>query len=556
MRDAELPKPEALKLHTKTTIVVSVVLMIVFSVIAYFSNLAATKLSDRQEREEAELLATQVANTVEHHAKRVLRTQKTQSAGIEEEFAPDWSEVKRTIEESLLSEHSDISQISIFQRTKEGGWQETVRLLEGSPAVTDEGERGMGDGREEAVVVSDRREGNQKFVKAVAPIIFAPDERHSFKVGRASISLVFDERQSYAAKLRRLVWPLILLAIGAITLCVYVLFRQLIYKPIDQLLLAISKAESGDLAATVSVSAPDEIGLLTQRFNRMLARIRDMTAQLADEQRSLEKRVQQATAEIAERNQELEEANLRLFDLQRQQSQLERQAAAGQLAAQFAHEVGTPLNLISGHIQLLRARATDDKSSKRLEVISAQIERITGIVRTMLDATRRPRLRLAETNLAALIDAVLEATLPILTARNIEVKVVRQDAMLPLLVDAEKLQQVMINLINNSIDAMPQGGALTIRTETEPEALLLCVADTGEGIREEDIGSIFEPMFSTKSDRGTGLGLTIVKQIIVEHGGSISVESRWREGTTFSIRLPLQPPAPSAVEIESPVTRA
>src|SRR5262249_17806775 len=151
------------------------------------------------------------------------------------------------------------------------------------------------------------------------------------------------------ARLRRLVWPLMALAIAAVTLITYFLFRYLVYEPIDALLLGIAKAEAGDLAADPQRETPDAIGLLTARFNRMLGRIRQMTGQLELERSRLKERVREATAESEGRQQQLEETNRRLYELQRQLSVLERLAAAGQLAAQFAHEVGTPLNLISGH---------------------------------------------------------------------------------------------------------------------------------------------------------------------------------------------------------------
>ena len=116
----------------------------------------------------------------------------------------------------------------------------------------------------------------------------------------------------------------VLLAIIAITLMTYFLFRHIVYKPIDSLLLAMSTAEAGNLSVEVPPQAPDEIGLLTSRFNRMLGRIRQMTEQLNLEQRVLEVRVKEATAEIAERKEQLEDANLQLFEMQRQLTQLER----------------------------------------------------------------------------------------------------------------------------------------------------------------------------------------------------------------------------------------
>jgi len=105
--------------------------------------------------------------------------------------------------------------------------------------------------------------------------------------------------------------------------------------------------------------------------------------------------------------------------------------------------------------------------------------------------------------------------------------------------DIDQLQQVFINLINNSLDAMPRGGKLSVATRTEADAVVIELADSGEGIARDHIDMIFDPMFSTKRGRGTGLGLTIVKQIISEHNGDVEVESDPGLQTTFRIRLPL-----------------
>jgi signal transduction histidine kinase len=253
----------------------------------------------------------------------------------------------------------------------------------------------------------------------------------------------------------------------------------------------------------------------------------------------LEERVSEATGEIAERKEQLEDANLRLFEMQRQLTQLERLAAAGQLAAQFAHEVGTPLNLISGHVQLLRARTGDDRMIKRLDVIAGQIERITQIVRSMLDSTRRPRPQLEAVDLNDLLAQILDATQPTLVARNVELQTQMSAGLPSIPADPDQLQQVFINLINNSLDAMPEGGMLRVATTRNTGCLVVKLSDNGQGIAEEQIDLIFDPMFSTKQGRGTGLGLTIVKQIISEHNGDVTVESAPGKETTFRISLPL-----------------
>ncbi|MGH9822636.1 MAG: sensor histidine kinase, partial [Blastocatellia bacterium] len=272
---------------------------------------------------------------------------------------------------------------------------------------------------------------------------------------------------------------------------------------------------------------------------RMLARIRGMTDQLNIHQRRLEERVQEATAEIADRKEQLEEANLELFEMQRQLTQLERLAAAGQLAAQFAHEVGTPLNLISGHVQLLRARASDERVIKRLDVIGGQIERITNIVRSMLDSTRRPKPKLEPVDVNVVLMRIIDATQPTLTARGVNLQSCLQEEIPRIEADPDQLQQVFINLINNSLDAMPGGGTLNVTTKARQESVEIELSDSGEGIEEDQIDLIFDPLFSTKHSKGTGLGLTIVKQIILDHGGTIEVQSELGMGTLFRIALPV-----------------
>jgi signal transduction histidine kinase len=301
----------------------------------------------------------------------------------------------------------------------------------------------------------------------------------------------------------------------------------------------MSKAESGDLTAEAEPLAADEIGTVTLQYNRMLARIRPMNQQLASEHRLLEDRVREATAEIVERKQQLEDANLQLFELQRQLSRLERLAVAGQMAAEFAHEVGTPLNLISGHVQLLRARVTEPRTITRLDVIAEQINRITNIVRRMLDSTRRPRPQLEKVDINSLLARVLDASQPTLAVRNVRLET-RLDRELPQIeADPDQLQQVFLNLINNSLDAMPEGGLIRVSTALDQDSVIIELSDTGMGIPQDQLELVFDPLFTAKPGSGTGLGLTIVKQIVTEHAGQIKVQSEPGRGTTFAIRLPL-----------------
>ena len=532
-------KPGPLKLHTRTTIVTSAVLVAVFATMAYFSDLAVNTLSDQQQREQAELLATRVAISVEHHLKRERRKQKGKEKTPEVTLVPDWSDAREEISDLIEQTNSPLSEVSVFYQRDPDQWYEEIRLPRGVPPSPPDDVSRARRQIDSAQVTAVHTQGKTIVMQAMAPVIPPLEGSKVMQRGTVAVTLRFDTTQSYAARLRSLVWPLMLLAIVAITLSTYFLFRQLVYRPIDNLLDGMSRAEAGDLAAEVAPVSRDEIGLLASRFNRMLARIREMTDQLNREQRQLEDRVKDATGEIAERKEQLEEANLRLFEMQRQLTQLERLAAAGQLAAQFAHEVGTPLNLISGHVQLLRARATDERMIRRLDVIADQIDRITNIVRSMLDSTRRPGLQLKSADVNSLLAQILEATQPTLAARNVELSTDMPEDLPVVEADVDQLQQVFINLINNSLDAMPLGGKLSVATRAEADSVVIELADSGEGIAEDQIERIFDPMFSTKGGRGTGLGLTIVKQIISEHGGEVDVKSPSGAGTIFQIRLPV-----------------
>jgi signal transduction histidine kinase len=534
-------KSGLLKLHSKTTIVVSIVLIAAFTVIAYFSNLAMTQLSDQRERDDAQLLATRVANTVEHHIKRERFNNSKGAKNQEQEtLKPNWSGIEEAIVDTIMSTHPELAEVRVFYKNPNHNWDEPIHLpleIGGASAAEENAAKQQLDAPK---IIHISEQDNNKFINAVTPTIVPSDNGEANQIGSVSVVLKFDQRQSSAVMLRNLLWPLIVLAIIATTLSIYFLFRYLVYKPIDNLLLAMSEAEAGNLASEVQPLSNDEIGLLTSRFNRMLGRIRLVTEQLNLEQKLLAERVREATTEIAERKDQLEEINLRLFEMQRQLAQFERLAAAGQLAAQFAHEVGTPLNLISGHVQLLRARATDDKVIYRLDIIAGQIERITKIVRSMLDATRRPQPKLELSDINGLLTQILEAAYPTFAAHNVELQLKMAETAVHIKADEDQLQQVFINLINNSLDAMPQGGSLNIGSKCEGNAVIITISDNGEGIDKDKIDLIFSPLFSTKRERGTGLGLTIVKEIINEHGGKVSATSTIGQGTTIRLELPLQ----------------
>jgi signal transduction histidine kinase len=291
-----------------------------------------------------------------------------------------------------------------------------------------------------------------------------------------------------------------------------------------------------------------------------------LTTKLEAEQSILRDRVREATAELQKRNQQLQETNLELWRSNRRMNELGRLAAAGQTAAHFAHEVGTPLNLISGHVQLLKSDLERDPrdAESRIKTISAQIERIERIVRRMLDKTRF-ETELSPLDLNSVLRKLCDAMAPAFDKRDIRL-VETLVANLPLMAgSSDRLQQLFLNLINNSLDAMPEGGEIRLSTALDtkigrPQRIVVDFTDTGLGMTPEVMTHIFDPLYTTKDrGHGTGLGLVIVSQIVSEHGGTIEVQSELGKGTKFRLMFAALPSElPEAVaehEAEVELTR-
>jgi two-component system, NtrC family, sensor kinase len=281
-----------------------------------------------------------------------------------------------------------------------------------------------------------------------------------------------------------------------------------------------------------------------------------LTTRLETEQGILRDRVREATIELEKRNQQLQETNLELWRTNRRMNELGRLAAAGQTAAHFAHEVGTPLNLISGHVQLLKSDLDRDPrdAESRIRTISAQIERIERIVRRMLDKTRF-ETELAPLDLNSVLRKLCDAMSPAFDKRNIHLVETFADN-LPLIAgSSDRLQQLFLNLINNSLDAMPEGGEIQIHTAIEgKQRILVDFIDSGTGMTPEVMSHIFDPLYTTKDrGHGTGLGLVIVSQIVSEHGGKIEVKSELGKGTRFRLTFAAIPnDVPAVVEDHEP----
>jgi len=226
--------------------------------------------------------------------------------------------------------------------------------------------------------------------------------------------------------------------------------------------------------------------------------------------------------------------------MQEQLRKTEQIAELGTLASGMAHEIGTPMNVILGRAEYLLQRVTDEGTKKGLATIVTQVERITKVMNQLLAFARRKTPERRAVDLGQTIDDSLEMFRERMTHSRITVEKVIEANMPSVHADQDQLIQVLINLVMNSIHAMPEGGRLRLSLAREGSHVRLGVSDTGHGMPEEIRSKVFEPFFTTKDfGKGTGLGLTVVKGIIEEHGGTIVVESAVDKGTTFWIRLPL-----------------
>jgi len=217
------------------------------------------------------------------------------------------------------------------------------------------------------------------------------------------------------------------------------------------------------------------------------------------------------------------------------------------LGASVAHEIGNPLNAIDIHLNLLKKETENLPAARKksllktVEVLQSETRRLDRIVRSFLKAVRKPPLQLREEDLNLLIQEALDFFRPEMQERKIRASF-RPDPELPAFsLDRNRIREAVDNLIKNAMDAMPEGGPLAISVSHKGRLVLLRLKDRGQGIREEDLPHIFDAYYTTKIE-GSGLGLMIVHDAVVEHGGRIEVQTKAGRGTTFSILLPIRKP--------------
>lgn len=371
-----------------------------------------------------------------------------------------------------------------------------------------------------------------------------PTLRDGEPFGAVSVTLSFTAVEQLRTHGRQVTLWFALGAMVVLTLLVDLLARRLVHRPLAGIADSIRKAKAGDLTTRASVERMDEIGVVAQGLNEMLERIENLQA-------TLQVRVDTATHELRVSQSDLIDSYRRVFTLREELARAQQLVALGQMAASVAHQIGTPLNLISVHVQLLIEETRfDTRALDRLRSIEEQIHKVTTAVRSMLDSARRPATAREVIDIANFLRRVSDMVKPVLDAAHVEFQLTVPESPLPVVVDPLQLELVLLNLVSNSLDAMPAGGILTMTVSPHGEGIRLQVIDTGTGIAPNLLPCIFDPWVTTKPmGHGTGLGLSIARDIVMSHGGSIGVRSELGEGTVFTIDLPA---APALVESREP----
>ena len=335
-------------------------------------------------------------------------------------------------------------------------------------------------------------------------------------------------------------WALTLTAVSVVIMGVLMSasIHYVVDRPIRCFMKAIRTGSDDGVPGMVAVRRTDEFGVLARHFNEMVERSRRFNDELKT-------RVADATSELDHRYRELEQLNALLFEMQRRLGRAERLALSGRVMAEVAHEVGTPLHSVAGHLELmrkdLRRGAVGDDVLRRLGIIETQVTRVIDIIARFLDVTRHASGESVAVDLDRLARDTAELVRPTLASAGLTLDVRTETGLPRVHGRLDQLQQVILNLLTNAIDATPAGGRIEVGARRLAGAgeVEIAVTDTGRGIDGADRAKIFEPFFSTKEPgRGTGLGLFLSAEIVREHKGRIEIESEPGAGSTFRVLLP------------------
>lgn len=312
------------------------------------------------------------------------------------------------------------------------------------------------------------------------------------------------------------------LVLLAILLMGAVVVRNLVVRPIDRLVEEAGNIATGHGDVASSALGSDEFGSLRESLSAMAGRIQ------GDRQR------------IEEQVHELSEVNMRLVDAHDQLIRTEKLASVGQLAAGVAHEIGNPIGVIIGYLEMLDDDAADENFQRdAIAQIRTATERIQGTIQDLLDFSRPAADEEAASDVAAETDNIVRFVAPQKRFRNVEIDVAVRGAVPPCAMPPSRYKQVLLNLLFNAADATGGEGRIEVRIASHPEGVMVTVRDSGAGIPENVMLRIFDPFYTTKEvGTGTGLGLFVSHTIMNRYNGRIEVASPPEGGALFSLIMP------------------
>ncbi len=310
----------------------------------------------------------------------------------------------------------------------------------------------------------------------------------------------------------------------------YLIFWRLVISPIRVLSRGMERVRSGDLSQLVPNPTKDEIGKLALTFNSMISELKASRQKMETWTQTLEEEVQKKTAEIKKTQGRLIEA--------------EKLAALGRLTADIAHEIRNPLSALGGFGRRLQKITVGKKEKEYSDIIVSEVARLEHVLRDTLSFSKEPKFHLERQPVTGIVrDSLM--TFGELCAEHSLKLVSNLDSDFPVLIDKVHTRQAIDNLLSNAIDAMPNGGTLTVSTTTEMvnsvTYVAIHVSDTGPGIPYDRLPLVFEPFHTTKViGYGTGLGLSITRKIVEEQGGFIKAQNNEGPGITFSLYFPYE----------------
>jgi len=330
------------------------------------------------------------------------------------------------------------------------------------------------------------------------------------------------------------------LMVTGVTLFSGIFIWMMVNIPVRRLTRGTREVMKGNLGYRIDVHAQDEIGDLAASFNKMTEELGRARDELTKWGQTLEEKVEQKTE-----------------DLRRALSnmvQMEKMASLGKLSASVAHELNNPLAGILAYAKLLRKKISKQNFSEEnlkeidseLSMIADETARCGNIVTNLLLFSRQKVGEFQPQNLSPIIEQSVKLIAHHLSMNDVKCEIELPDTPIEINCDPQQIEQALIALEINAIEAMPEGGILKIKLQKveTANAVQIKVEDTGMGINKDDLDHIFEPFFTTKKDgKGTGLGLAVVHGIVESHNGKIDVKSKVNEGTTFTITLPITPNA-------------